>query len=111
MPTPVQFVPIERVLELITNEEDAKIVEVLAPDEYAKGHLPPAINIPTELIGSEAARQLPDKNQIIVVYCGSFKCGASTQAARMLTELGYTRVEDYKGGKKDWEARGMPLVK
>jgi rhodanese-related sulfurtransferase len=47
---------------------------------------------------------IPNKNTEVVVYCASFDCNASEKAAKKLTELGYTNVIDFSGGKADWKA-------
>ncbi len=47
------------------------LAEVLAPDVYAKGHLPGAVNLPPERVRELASSLLPDKNTEIVTYCGS----------------------------------------
>jgi len=91
------------------NKEEFTLVEVLSEDSYKAGHLPFAVNIPVKNIAELAAQKLPNKSATIVVYCGSFTCLASTNAARKLQELGYTKVLDYKGGKKDWQDAGLPI--
>ena len=80
-------------------EPAAIILDVRRPDEYQAGHIPGAINIPNETIGSEALPQLPDKDQTILVYCRSGN--RSKQASEKLAALGYTRVLEF-GGILDW---------
>jgi phage shock protein E len=48
------------------------VVDVLAPESYAAGHIPGAINIPVESIASGAPKLLPDRLAEIIVYCGKF---------------------------------------
>ena len=111
MPARVSFITIETLLEMMENKDIFKLVEVLSEEDYAKGHIPGAVNIPTDQIAERAPKELPDKNEAIVTYCASYKCHASTEAARKLTDMGYTKVLDYKASKKGWEAAGMPLQK
>jgi len=47
------------------------IVDVRRLDEYNEGHIPGAICIPNESIGETQPSELPDKNQVILVYCRS----------------------------------------
>ncbi len=96
---------------MMENEEQFKLVEVLSPEGYEKEHLPLAINIPMNRLEELAPKFLSDKNERMVVYCSSFTCTASTGATRKLQSMGYTNVLDYKGGKKDWDSAGLPLVK
>ena len=85
------------------------LINVLSASSYTKSRLKGSINIPYSDIGAIAPRILPDKSAEIVVYCGSYKCGASIKAAQALKKLGYTNVGDYKGGLREWSALGLPL--
>ena len=75
------------------------ILDVRRADEFAEGHIPGAINVANESIGDEAPAELPDKNQLIYVYCSSGK--RSKQAAEKLAALGYTNIVEC-GGILDW---------
>jgi len=87
------------------------LVEVLPPDEYEKGHLPSAINVPLgEQFEETFSLVVPDKDSPVVVYCASKACDASPKAAKRLEKMGYGNVMDYSGGKKDWSDAGLRLV-
>jgi len=105
----VEFITLERLMEMRANGERFKLVEVLPEERYREGHLPEAINIPVEKIETEAPRQL-DKREHVVVYCGGFACQASTEAARKLHELGYRHAYDFKAGKNGWKSAGLELA-
>ena len=75
------------------------ILDVRRSDEFADGHIPGAINVANESIGAEAPDKLPDKNQLIYVYCRSGN--RSKQAAAKLVALGYTNIVEF-GGIIDW---------
>jgi len=64
MPTPIDREELQRLLR----EEDAQLVEVLPPDEYADEHLPDALNIPLKTLTRETTRQL-DRDRPVIVYC------------------------------------------
>ena len=87
--------------EIFDSNEDSSyiILDVRRPDEFAEGHIPGAINIANETIESEAPAELPDKNQVIYVYCRSGN--RSKQAADKLVVLGYTNIIEF-GGIIDW---------
>ena len=80
-------------------EDSYIILDVRRTDEFAEGHIPSAINVENESIGSEAPAELPDKNQVIYVYCRSGN--RSKQAAEKLAALGYTNIVEF-GGIIDW---------
>ena len=85
---------------LMSEEKDYIILDVRTDWEYENGHIPGAICVPNESIGMTEPEALPDKAQLILVYCRSGS--RSKQAARKLSELGYTNVKEF-GGIMDWD--------
>ena len=77
----------------------AVLLDVRTPEEYRSGHIPGAIVVPNETIGTEEIAQLPDKDQLIMVYCRSGN--RSKQASDKLVKLGYTNIVEF-GGIIDW---------
>ena len=75
------------------------IVDVRRQDEYDSGHIPGAILIPNESIETEPPEELPDKEQIILIYCRSGR--RSKEAAQKLADMGYTNIYEF-GGIIDW---------
>ena len=80
--------------------EDCLILDVRTEEEYNDGHIPNAICLPVETIGSETPAELPDKDQAILIYCRTGVRAA--RAAESLANLGYTNVYDF-GGIADWK--------
>ena len=81
------------------------ILDVRTPEEFAAGHIPGALNIPNETIGTDEIPQLPEKEQRIYVYCRSGN--RSKQAAEKLVALGYTDIVEI-GGIIDWPGETVP---
>lgn len=106
----LRFITVEDLLEMLENREHFKLVEVLAKEEYNKGHIPGAINIPLDELETLAKRRLK-KTDTIVVYCASYSCHASTKAAKKLLDLGYNHILDFKDGKRWWQHAGLELEK
>lgn len=84
---------------LMEEESDYIILDVRTLEEYREKHIPDAINIPNETIGAEEIPELPDKDQLILVYCRSGN--RSKQASEKLAKLGYTNIVEI-GGINDW---------
>ena len=84
---------------LMESEEGYIILDVRERDEYEAGHIPGAILIPYTQIEAEAPNMLPDKDQMILVYCRSGR--RSKIAAEALVKLGYTNIREF-GGIIDW---------
>lgn len=80
-------------------EETGIILDVRTAQEYSEKHIPGAINIANESIGTEDIPELPDKDQLILVYCRSGN--RSKQAAEKLVKLGYTNIIEI-GGINSW---------
>ena len=106
----IKLIPIETLLEMQENGEKFKLVDVLREDSYNEGHIPGAINIPADMLQGLASKHL-NKNDKIVVYCASYGCHASTNAAKILLDSGYKNVFDFKAGKKGWVNAGLELEK
>ena len=89
----------EEAARRMKEETDFILLDVRTQEEYAQTHIPGAICIPNETIGEEAPPELPDKAQLILVYCRSGN--RSRQAAGKLAKLGYTNVVEF-GGINSW---------
>ncbi len=84
---------------MMAEQEGYIILDVRRPDEFAAGHIPGAINVPNETIGTDSIPELPLKDQLILVYCRSGN--RSKQASAKLVNLGYTNIVEF-GGIIDW---------
>ena len=93
-------ITMDEAVVMMEKEKDYIILDVRRPDEYADGHIPGAINIPNETIGSTEISELPDKTQLILVYCRSGR--RSKEASDKLVKLGYTNIVEF-GGILDWK--------
>ncbi len=89
----------EEAKQMMARDDGHIIVDVRRQDEYDAGHIPGAILIPNESIGTEQPEQLPDKDQIILIYCRSGR--RSKEAAQKLANMGYTNIYEF-GGIIDW---------
>lgn len=84
---------------MMEQEENYIILDVRTQAEYNEKHIPGAICIPNETIGEVEIPELPDKDQLILVYCRSGN--RSKQASQKLADLGYTNVVEF-GGINSW---------
>ena len=74
------------------------LVDVRTPAEYESGHIPTAINIPVDVIGTRPPAEA--KDALIIVNCRSGNRSAT--ARKILVDLGYTNVVDF-GAVSRWE--------
>ena len=84
---------------IMDSQEGYIILDVRTQEEYEAGHIPGAILIPYDQIEQKAGELLPDKDQLILVYCRSGR--RSKIAAETLVALGYTNIQEF-GGIIDW---------
>lgn len=97
--TSYRQVSMDEAIAMLEEKNDYIILDVRTPEEFAEKHIPDAINIPNETIGTEEIPELPDKEQLILVYCRSGN--RSKQASEKLVRLGYTNIVEF-GGINDW---------
>ena len=89
----------EKAKEMMQADDGHIIVDVRRQDEYDSGHIPGAILIPNESIGTEQPKELPDLDQVILIYCRSGR--RSKEASQKLADMGYTHIYEF-GGIIDW---------
>lgn len=77
-------------------KQGAIIIDVRSPQEYREGHIDGAISIPDYQIKKEIGKQIPNKEELIVVYCST---GHRSQNAQQILEgMGYKNVYNvYEG--------------
>lgn len=85
---------------LMEKKEGYILLDVRTKGEYESGYIPGAINIPLSDIDEEIISSLPDKSQMILVYCRSGN--RSREASDKLSKLGYSNVLEI-GGINAWK--------
>jgi rhodanese-related sulfurtransferase len=85
--------------KIMDTETGYVILDVREQDEFDAGHIPGAILIPLGEIPVKAEQVLPDKQQLILVYCRSGR--RSKMAAENMVKQGYTNIQEF-GGILDW---------
>lgn len=93
-------ITMDEAMEIFKQPGEYIILDVRTFEEFNGGHIPGAICIPNENIGSEPPAELSDKDQLIYVYCRSGN--RSKKAAQKLVDMGYTNIVEF-GGIIDWK--------
>ena len=93
-------ITMDEAVNMMAQETGYIILDVRRPDEFAAGHIPNAINVANETIGTAEIPGLPNKNQLIMVYCRSGR--RSKETSEKLVKLGYTNIVEF-GGVLDWK--------
>ena len=97
--TTYRQISMDEAITIMEEESGYIILDVRTPEEFAEKHIPGAINVANETIGADEIMELPDKDQLIMVYCRSGN--RSKQASEKLAALGYTNIVEF-GGIIDW---------
>ena len=92
-------ITMEEAVTMMEEESGYIILDVRTAQEYSEKHIPGAINVANESIDTEDIPELPDKDQLILVYCRSGN--RSKQASEKLMKLGYTNIVEI-GGINSW---------
>lgn len=91
----------------IDSDASVIVLDVREPDEFKKGHIPKATNIPRGLLEFKVAKEIPNKDAQILVYCKSG--GRACLACSTLLEMGYKNAKSIAGGWKAWLGAGYAV--
>jgi len=95
----------------LESDDDFVLIDTLGDMSYQRAHLPEAVSISAKdddfVANVEAA--VADKSVTVIVYCASFSCDLSPEAAQNLVDAGFENVIDYEGGLRDWVESGFDL--
>ncbi|RKM59453.1 rhodanese-like domain-containing protein [Butyrivibrio sp. CB08] len=89
----------ETAKQMMELDDGHVLVDTRRQDEFDAGHIPGAICIPNENITDTMVPELPDLDQVILIYCRTGR--RSKEAAQKLADIGYTNVYEM-GGITDW---------
>jgi rhodanese-related sulfurtransferase len=93
----------------LINREDALVVDVREPNEFAAGHLLGAKSLPLPRLDAAGADLAKRKERPVIVYCDGGERSAKALAA--LKKQGFTRVASLSGGIAAWQQAGLPVEK
>ena len=96
-------------LPQLINQENAVVEDVCQPEEFGKGHIPAAINIPVDQIKEQLGQleKFRKKDRPIVLSCRSGQ--RASRAAAVLRKNEFKRVYTLSGGLAAWEKENLPL--
>ena len=93
----------------LINREEALVVDVREPNEFAAGHVLGAKNLPLARLDASGADLAKRKERPVIVYCDGGERSAKALAA--LKKQGFTRVANLSGGIAAWQQAGLPVEK
>jgi rhodanese-related sulfurtransferase len=105
-PSSLDPIPARELLDRL-RDDDVVLIDVRPEDEYAAGHIPGAVSMPTEQVEARLAELPPDKE--VVAYCRGPYCVFSLRALEILRARGF-RARRLEEGIPDWRAMGLPVA-
>jgi len=92
-------------------EKGLLIIDARRDDQYQRGHIPTAVNLPAETAAEnlEKVFERADLEDPIIVYCGGADCEDSREVFELLKGMGFRNVRLYFGGWEDWLRARMPI--
>ena len=93
----------------LINREKAVVVDICEPDEFARGHVGGARNVPLSQLESKLPGVVKNKALPLILVCQS---GArSGRAVALARRLGYEQSQSLGGGLAAWRAANLPVDK
>ncbi|WP_295500467.1 rhodanese-like domain-containing protein [Limnohabitans sp. Rim8] len=93
----------------LMNRDKAVVLDVCEPDEFARGHVIGAKNLPLGQLEDKLQQVVKNKSAHVIMVC---QVGArSARAAATARKLGYENVQSLSGGLRAWTAASMPTEK
>ena len=90
----------------ILHDQRIKVVNVLDAATYNDCNITNSINVPLSTLKKTAQKW--QRGLRIVVYCANYECAASKHAFNILHTMGFTNIDVYEGGTKEWRDKGYP---
>ncbi|HMF55890.1 MAG TPA: rhodanese-like domain-containing protein [Pyrinomonadaceae bacterium] len=105
--TRIREVTVEETRERMTENTDARLIDVREDNEWQAGHAARAEHLGKGIIERDIETLVPDKQTELILYCGGGY--RSALAVDVLQRMGYTNVYSMAGGWKAWKESGAPI--
>jgi rhodanese-related sulfurtransferase len=96
-------VELDRIIK--SHDHNIIVVDAREPEDFVKGHVPGAINLPKEKWAHPEGLQ---KEKTNVVYCYSQVCHLAASACVVLAGMGFPMME-MEGGFKAWQEHELDV--
>ena len=100
----------EQVIALVLRQEPLVIVDSRKGQEYAKGHIEGAVNLPDTVMTRELLHRLTRSlDTPLLFYCNGVHCLRSSNAAKKAQQWGYRHIFWFRGGWNEWRSKQLPV--
>ena len=94
--TKYETIDSNKAMTIINEDSNTVIIDVRSSEEFNEGHIKNSLNIPLD----EIIDITYNKETNIIVYCATGV--RSSEAAKELSSLGYTKIYNLDGGLLNW---------
>lgn len=103
----IQSIEYEELQQKLSTDRNMQFIDVRTPEEFNEGSIPLARNMNFQSSRFPNLVAILDRSQPVYLFCQTGN--RSARAARMLRDLGFEKVYDYKGGYRDWVHQTQPV--
>ncbi len=105
------MISLKEFLEKIKNNEKIFVIDLRSSDEFSRGHIAGAINVPS---GKDLASQLgllgAEKTSLLVVLNSGDDVLETAKITNVLVSGGFVNAKYLRGGISDWKKEGYTLI-
>ncbi len=105
----IEVVAPRAMYDVLKDQTGAQLIDVRTDKEFGASHLKNAQNICVTDDDFKQKVTALDKNKPVYVYCK--KGGRSARAAKVLKEMGFTKIYDLQGGITAWDKNNLETQK
>ncbi|TAK65431.1 MAG: rhodanese-like domain-containing protein [Bacteroidetes bacterium] len=108
-PIGIRVISLEQFTRLV-QEKRTLILDAREPEEYSKGRVPGAINIPYLSVDQyfEKLAGYP-RDTLVAIYCNNIMCPLGRGLAEFMVELEFKHLLLFEEGWDRWEREEMPI--
>ena len=100
----------EEAVELITTADEIAVIDSRRDEEFEKGHIESAVTLlDSKMNELNLASHVNSKETPVIFYCNGIRCLRSYNASVKALSWGYKKVYWFRGGWKEWMAKGLPV--
>jgi rhodanese-related sulfurtransferase len=104
----ITFQPAD-LLKEVKGNRDVIIVDIRSREEFARGHIPSAVNIPEDELHSRALDELPGSKLLVITSYACSNDEMSGVARDSLLDLGFANVAILRNGIDGWAQQGFEV--
>jgi len=122
IPTDRPLIDADGVLEVLSGEAEAVLIDTRTPEEFAEGHIEGAVNFDWRDLVDPDSRGLKPRGELhaileahgvdpdkrVILYCNTARRISHTYM--VLKHLGYEQVDFFEGSLTEWREQDLPLV-